>query len=152
VAADQEIDAYGGRAFLAGFGHEDHIAIQLDVLALQQEHDHEARGHDLLVVHRAPGIDETVLADRAKGVHRPLGTLRDDHVGMSEDGDGPGGAVALDARDQVGAGGIERQQLHRNAFALQHVREIFGGFGFVARRIGGVDAEKGGEVAEGFGV
>ena len=33
---------------------------------------------------------------------------------MPQDGDGPRGAVARDARDQVGAGGIERQQVKLN--------------------------------------
>ena len=71
---------------------------------------------------------------------------------MSQDGDGPRGSVALDARDQVGAGGFECQQLHRDAFALQNAGEVFGGLGLVAWRVGGVDAEECGEVAEGFGV
>ena len=30
--------------------------------------------------------------------------------------------------------------------------EVFGGLGFIARRIGGVDAQQRGEVAEGFGI
>ena len=78
--------------------------------------------------------------------------MRGDHVGMPQDGDGPRGAVALDARDQVGAGGIEGQELHGDAFSLQDACEVFGGLGLVARGIGGVDAEEGGIVAEGLGV
>ncbi len=53
VAVDQEVNADLRRAFLAGLGDEDHIAIQLHMTALEHQHDHEACGDDLFVVHGA---------------------------------------------------------------------------------------------------
>ena len=60
----QVFDAGSGGRFLAGFGREDHVAIQSDVAALQQQHRHHAGGHLPLVVERAASVDVAAIAAR----------------------------------------------------------------------------------------
>ena len=86
----------------------------------------------------------------ANGSDRPFVALDADHVGVAHDDDGPLGAVALDARDEIGAIWIEREDLVGNARAVENRLEIIHGLGFVARGIAGVDADQRREVIHGF--
>ena len=67
--------------------------------------------HVVLVVARAAAVNEAVLADGGEGIHGPFLALHAHHVGVAHDQDRPLRAVALDARHQVGAGRIQREQL-----------------------------------------
>ena len=142
------VDAEGAGALLAGFGEEDEVAVQLDIHALEEDEDHEARDHVRLVIARAAGVDDAVLVDGAEGVDGPLVALHAHHVGVAHDQQGLLLAGALDARHQIGSRGVQREQFAGDAVALQDGLYGFGGLRFVARRITSVDLEKGGEVGE----
>src|SRR6185436_1064833 len=61
-------------------------------------------------------------------------------------------SAALEARDQVRPFGIEREDLDRDAFLLEHRLHVVGDEVFVARRILGVLAQERLKVLERFGV
>ena len=67
----------------------------------------------VLIVIRAAAVNDAVLADGAEGVGGPLLLLHADDVGVAHDQEGPLGAGAFDARHQVGARRVEREQLAR---------------------------------------
>jgi hypothetical protein len=52
-------------------------------------------------------------------------------------------AAPLQARDQVGAVRLELERLGRDAFLLELFLHVGRHAGFVARRVGGIDAEHG---------
>ena len=108
VLADHEVDADAGHVGLfTRFGEEDHVAIELHAEALQHQHGHQVRGQHRLVILAAPSPDVAVLHDRAERVDGPLLALHADDIGVGENQQGPPRPVALEPRDEVGAGGIE---------------------------------------------
>ena len=56
-------------------------------------------------------------------------------------------AVALQARDDVGPVRLEREELRRNAFLVEHLLQVLDGRPLVAGRVAGVDAQQRLEVA-----
>ena len=147
-----EVDARAGVAFLAGLGEKDQIAVQNGARALRQQHDHQVCRQLVLVVSRAAPPDVAVLEDRAERVHRPLLALDTDHVGVSHEQNRPLAAVAFDTRDQVRAGRIQREGLHRYAFRLEHSFQVVDHEGLIARRIAGVDLDERAVVAQDLGL
>ncbi len=50
VLIDHEVDADLRRSLLAGLGQKNHVALQLDVLTLEHEQQHQAGRHAVFVV------------------------------------------------------------------------------------------------------
>jgi hypothetical protein len=72
-------------------------------------------------------------------VHFSLDT---NHVEMGEQQKRFGLAVALDPRDEIPTRRFERDDLGRDALLIQNAFQVLRGFGFVARRIAGVNADQ----------
>src|SRR5581483_6706733 len=104
-----------------------------------------------LVVRCTAGVDVAAFVRRAERIKRPLVSLRGDDVGVAHYQDRALAAVALDPRDQVGARRLERELLTGDAFLFENLLQERGGFGFVARRIAGVDAQHILEMLHDFG-
>ena len=103
-----------------------------------------------LVVTRAAGVDHTVFVDGAEGIDGPPVALHAHHVGVAEDQYRLLLSGALDARDEVGARGVEGKEAAADAFALEDGLNGFGRLGFIAGRIAGIDFKERGEVGEDF--
>src|SRR5258708_5743186 len=75
---------------------------------------------------------------------------RPHHVGVTHDDDGALGTVALNARNQIGAFGIEGEYFRLDAGGLQYRLKIIDGLSFIAGRIAGIDPKQGSVVAHRF--
>jgi len=67
---------------------------------------------------------------------------------VARDEQWPLAAVALHARHEVGAVGLEGEHLHRNPLGRQHLLQVVDDRGLLAGRIAGVDAQNRLEVLE----
>ena len=150
VFADHVFDADLGGGLFAGFGEEDDVAVEGDVVALEQEHGHEDGGDVVLVIDGAAAIDVAAVAGGGEGRVGPEGGEDADDVGVGHEEEGAFGAIALEAGDEVGAVGFEGEEFGGDAFGFEDFFEVFGGLGFVAGRVLGIHAEKRLEVAHGF--
>jgi hypothetical protein len=132
--------------FLAGFGQQNHVAVEWHVEPLEQQERHHRRGQVVLVVDGAAAVHEAAVARGAEGRERPLRGIDGDRVEMPEDEERPLRAVALEARHHVGTLRIERVNLRRDTFAveerLQPVRFRFLGDARVEADERLVDAER----------
>ena len=95
VVVDQVFDAGAGGGFLAGFGGEDYVAVERDVLALEEQHGHQAGGYLPLVVLGAAAVDVAVLEFGAERRDAPLGRVHLHGVGVAHQQNGPLRAVAF---------------------------------------------------------
>ena len=141
VLADHELDAEAGIPLFTRFGQEDDIAIERHVLALQQHHRHQRGREVVLVVHRAAGVDVAAFARRAERRVLPLRRVDRDDVGVGHDEQRPLPAVALQPRDDVRPLRIEREDLRRDAFLVEHLLEVVDRQALVAGRIAGVEPQ-----------
>jgi hypothetical protein len=73
-----------------------------------------------------------------------------DHVGVGHHEQRPLPPVALEPSHHVHPVGLRLEQLHRDAFALEHLLQILGRRTLVAGRIAGVDSQDRLEVAHGL--
>jgi hypothetical protein len=151
VMVGHELRADLRRAFFAGFCQQNHVAVERRVVALERDHQHQPGDQVVLVVDRAAAVHVAALAHRAERRVRPLRLVDGDDVGVPEDQDRPLLAVALEARDDVGARGILGEDLVRNPLFLEHRLEVVDGLGLIARRAAGVDAQQRLEVLDRFG-
>ena len=148
VLVDHVIDAELGSAFLARFGEKNDVAVESDVCALEHEQKHQSRGHVVLVVKRAPAVDVAVAPHRFERLDRPVFALHPDDVGMSHDENRSLRTVAGQAGHEVVPPWCHGVQTAVDALGRQGVTQIVGDFGFVAGRVGGIDSQQGGEVAQ----
>ena len=139
VLGDHVIDAELRCAFLAGFGQKDDVAVERDVGALEHGQQHQARGHVVLVVQRAPAVDVAVAPHRVERLHRPVLALHADDVGMSHDENRLFRTVAGQARHEVVPPGLQGVQASVDTLGRQGVAQVVGDFGLVAGRVGGID-------------
>ncbi len=151
MAVGHELRADIRRAFFAGFGEQDDVAIERHVLPLQHQHQHDAGHEVVLVIDGAASIYVAAFADRAERRMRPLGGIDGHHVGVAHDQDWTLLAVALDARDEVGARRHLREHLVWNPFLVEYLLEIFDRPRLIARRAAGVELQQCLEMLDGFG-
>jgi hypothetical protein len=142
VLADHVVDADAlGIGLFTRLREKNDVSIQLQPRPFQQQHGHEIRRQHRLVVLGAAAPDVAVLDHRAKRIDRPLLALHADHVGVSQDQQRPLRPVSLEPRDQVGAIGVHREGLRRDAFGFKHLLQVVDRQRFVARR--GVEHHEG---------
>ena len=151
VVVGHELRADVRRAFFTCFRQQDHVAIERGVVALEVEHQHQAGDEVVFVVHGAAAVHVSAVSHRAERRMGPLGRIDRDDVGVAEDQDRPLLAVALDARDDVGARGILGEHLVWNAFLLEDRLQVVDRLCFVARRAAGVDLQQRLEMLNRFG-
>ncbi len=141
VLAHHELHAEVRAALFAGLRQEDDVAIERHVEPLQQQHRHQPAGEVVLVVDRAAGVDPAAVAGRAERRKLPLRLVDGDHVAVSHDQQRLLLAVALQPRDHVGALGVEREDLRRDAGLVEHAFEVLGDDVLVAGRVARVEAQ-----------
>ncbi len=152
VLVDHELRADVGRAFLARLGQEDHVAVERGAGALQHQHQHQAGDQVVLVVHGAAAVDVAARQIRAEWtVIDPLLRVDRDDVGVPHHENRPLLAVALDARDEVGAARVLGEHLVRDALLVEHLLHVLHRARLVARRVAGVDADQRLEMLQGLG-
>ena len=142
VLVDHELNADPRAAFLSRFRQEDHVAIERDVQPLQLEHHHQRRGQVVLVVDRAAAIDPAAVARGAERRELPFRRIDVDDVAVADDEERPLAAVALQSSDHVGPVRLEREELRRNAFLVEHLLDVLRGGQLLARRIAGVEPQQ----------
>jgi hypothetical protein len=95
-----------------------------------------------LFMSSAPRPPELAVFDfRRKRRDRPFGGLGGDDVQVPEQDHRRFFAVAFQARDQIAASGRRFDDLGVDAVFFQHVMDVARGGDFVARGVGGVDAD-----------
>ena len=153
VVLDHEGDADADIALFAGLGQKDDVAVELHAGAFEQEHRHERGGEVVFVVHGSAAVDVAVFEGGGEGAEGgPLGRLDVDDVRVGHDEQRLLGAIAFQARDEVRALLFKREGFDGDAFGFEHGAEVVDGGRLVAGRVGGVDADEGLEVAQGFRV
>ena len=150
MLVDQVFDAGSGGGFLAGLRDKDHVAIERDMETLQHHHRHEVGQQIALVVQRAAAVDIAALAGGAEGREDPFGSIDPDRVAVAHDQQRPLGSVAFQPGNQVGAGRVLGDKHRGDAFRVQNLLDVLGDFGFIAGRVGAVDAHQSLEVAHGL--
>ena len=139
---DHIVDAEPCRPLLARLGQEDHIPVEFDFGALQQQHQHQ-RGSDIVLIVEGPAaIHVPILDDGGERIDGPVIALHADYVGVAHDQNRPLAAVATMPRKQVRARRVEREELGLDAFLLEYSLKIRCGFGFVAGRIAGIRTQQ----------
>ncbi len=148
----QVLDARPRRRFLPGFGGEDYVTIQRDVAALQQQHRHHAGGHLPLVVERPAAVHIAAIARGAERGKSPFGRVHLYGVGVAHQQNGALGSVALQARDEIRTRWVLGGDDDGDSFGFEDLPDVLDGLGFVAGRIGSVDADQRLVVAQQFRV
>ena len=133
-------------------GQEDHVSVQGDAVALEEQERHELHDRHALHVQRAPSPDDAVADSAGEGRLLPKGRLGGHHVGVVEEDEGLPTAVAgqagLPRRQEgreVGAAGGRLVEARLQALAAEDACEEEGRRLLVARRVGGVDGDVAGE-------
>ena len=76
VAVGHELRADVRRAFLAGFGQQDHVAIERRLGAMQLQDEHQAGDQVVLVVDRAAAVDVAAVDGRRRTAGRSTSSGR----------------------------------------------------------------------------
>ncbi len=147
---DHEIDTDLRRAFLAGLGKKNDVAIQFDAVALQHHHDHQACGDIVLVIERAATVYPTILACATERVLCPAISLHADDIGMTHDQYRPFAAITFYARNEIGPFRFEGIELRVDAVVRQNVFQIICDQRLITRRVRGIDAHQLDQVADRF--
>ena len=126
---------------LSRLGEEDHVAVERDVEPLEQQHRHETGGDVVLIVDGAAPVDVAAVPRGGERRMRPLRRVHGDDVGVPHDQERALAAGSLEAGDDVGATGVEREDLRGDALTVEHGLEVIGGAALVAGRVARVDPE-----------
>ena len=118
---------------------------------LSCDEDGEIGGEHAFVVNGAAAVEVAVFYGRAEGIHRPFGFINADHVEMSHQqqgarwiGDGTGGKPS----DDKSAARSAFENFRGDAFFGENGGDVFRGYEFVARGIGGVNPQQALQPAE----
>ncbi len=141
VLAHHELHAEIRAALLAGLRQKDDVAVERHVEPLEQQHRHQPAGEVVLVVDRAASVDPAAVARGAERRELPLRLVDGDHVAVAHDQQRLLLAVAFQAGDDVGAVGVEREDLRRDAGLVEHAFEVLGHDVLVAGRVARVEAQ-----------
>ena len=138
--------------FLVGIHHQLDAAPERNAVALEREHRHQRHDSVRLVVDRAARPHVTVCLIGVERMMRPVGGDGRHHVGVRHQHQRFHAGGSGDTRDEADHAGLALESFGGDAFLVENRFEIRDcGFG-VARRIGGVEAQIGAEVAERFGI
>src|SRR5581483_1801551 len=125
-----------------------HVAVELDMLALQQQHDGEFGGDERFIVAGSASPYETVFAQRRKRIYGPFFALYADNIGMAQHHNRFLRSIAANARHQVRAIRIDSELLRSDTLAIQDQLQVLGDARFVAGRIAGIDSDEAGKVVQ----
>jgi hypothetical protein len=99
---------------------------------VQEEQDLEVGRGVVLVVGRPTSVQIAVLDHGCERIHGPLRALDAHHVRVPHEQDRALAPVPLQARDQVAAPCLEREDFGGNALAVEHGLDVIGGGGLVS--------------------
>ena len=150
VMLDHEIDTNFRSALLSGFGKENYVPVELDAVALQQQHDHQSGGHVILVIQCSTPIDKAFATQAAKRIGVPLVGLRANHVCMRHDQDWALRSITLYSCDQVRASFHKCESLRVYSCSSKLRFKVTHNVGFVTGGIGTVNSDEVDQVIYGF--
>ena len=121
---------------------EHHRAPERHPLPFEQQHHHQLDGHHVLHVEGSAPPDAAVVEIAAERVARPLVRLGGDHVGVAEQKQGRFRAPGVEAGRDVSPARRRFRDQRLEPLPPQDAGDVPGRLGFVAGRIGGVDAQQ----------
>src|SRR6185436_1843275 len=95
-------------------------------------------------------VDVSAVTRRGEWRMRPFRAVHGDHVSVAHDEERALATRSLQAGDDVRAIGVERENAHRDPFAIEHALEVIRGAAFVAGRVARVEPEERLKVLECF--
>jgi hypothetical protein len=140
MVLDQPAGAVGAAGLLVGGGDEQHVAPQGFAGGVQGQEGLQVGDADALHVERPAAPDVTVADLAGKRRHLPVAGVGGHHVDVVQQHQGRL-AAALEARPKVAAPGRRLSGAVGNARGLEDGGQVRHPVGFVARRVGGVDAQ-----------
>ena len=137
-----ELNADLRRAFLAGLGQENHVAVERHISPFQFQHCHEGSDDVIFVINGAPAIHIAAVSRCAKRRERPLPGIDIHDVGVAHNKERPLLAAALQPRNDIRPIRLESKHLGRYAFLLEHLAKVFGGGPLISWRVARIETQQ----------
>src|ERR1700719_122134 len=145
VFFDRHFHPVRAAGFLVAFRKVDHVAIEAGVGAFKCDENRKIRDCHTFVVNLAAPIEVTVFNDGAEGINAPFGFVDADDSEMAHQQQSArwiGHGARGEPRDEESTAGRGFDNLSVDAFVLENICDVFCGYEFVTRRIGGVNADQ----------
>ena len=139
---DHVVDTEPRGPLLASLGEKDHVPVEFDLGAVQQQHQHQGGCHIVFVIECSTTVHVAVFHNGAERIDGPVLRLHADHIRVTHDQYRLLAPVTGNTCDKIGARRIEREKIRRNTSLRQHALKIGRRFRFVARWVTGIHANQ----------